>query len=186
MYIPFFQKYLRFLSISKMNFLSVLVTLGTLTVLVIAICAPILLWAESSFEKANIKTVEDAIWLSFMIVTTIGFGDFYPVSTLGRIIAVPLAATGIGVFGTFAGYLGSMVLDRVVRQATTDMLHAQNHRIEMLSNQNNQLNETIKEIANENKELNKLIVKISAQNEALNRKIEQDTDQILQALKDKK
>jgi len=181
----FIRKYFRFLSISKLDFVSVFISLGGVTLLVVTACAPLLYWAEVGNSDANIKTWGDSIWLSFMIVTTIGFGDFYPVTTLGRILAVPLAATGIGVFGTLAGYFGSIILDNVVRQATTDMLHEQNRRIEELSKQNNLLNETIHEIASENKELNRFIVELSKNNELLNKKIDRDTDEILAALRER-
>lgn len=174
---------LRNLSIERMSFLNVVLALGGGTLLVILICSPLLYWAELPHEDANIKNFPDALWLCFMIVTTIGFGDFYPVSLLGRLIAVPLAATGIGVFGTLAGYFGSMLLDRVVRQATTDMLHEQNKRIEMLVNQNKELNTHIRDISAENQELNHMIMKLAQDNTALNRKIDHDTDEILKALK---
>ncbi|MDV7339882.1 ion channel [Terasakiella sp. A23] len=169
----------RYLSISKMDFVSVFITLGGVTALVISLCSPLLFWAENSHPDANIKSFADAVWLCFMIVTTIGFGDYYPVSLIGRLTAVPLAATGIGVFGTLAGYFGSIILDKVVRQASTDMLHEQNRRIEVLSKQNQDLNETIKNIASENKELNRMILE-------LNHKVDKDTDEILDYLKAQK
>ncbi len=166
----------RYLSISKMDFVSVFLTLGGVTFLVISLCAPLLYWAEASYPDANITTFADAVWLCFMIVTTIGFGDFYPVSLIGRLTAVPLAATGIGVFGTLAGYFGSIILDKVVRQASTDMLHQQNRRIELVTKQNQELNETIKSLASENKELNRMILE-------LGHKVDKDTDEILEYLK---
>lgn len=179
MFVTMFTRYMRFLSISKMSMVSVIVTLGSITFAAIAISAPLLFWAESGQENANIRSLGDAIWLCFMIVTTIGFGDFYPVSLLGRLVAVPLAACGIGMFGTLAGYFGSLLLDKIVRQATTDMLHSQNRRIEELSKMNNQLNTAIHGVAEENKRLNELIVEISKQNKLLNAQISEDTRQIL-------
>jgi len=169
----------RYLSISKLDFISVFLTLGGVTILVVGICAPLLYWAEADLEGANITNIADAIWLCFMIVTTIGFGDHYPISLIGRLTAVPLAATGIGVFGTLAGYFGSIILDKVVRQASTDMLHDQNRRIEQLTKQNQELNETIKAVAYENKELNRMILELS-------HKVDKDTDDILVALKEMK
>jgi len=179
----FVRKYFRFLSISRLNLLGVVIALGGMTLLVILACAPLLYWAEINHPDANIHSWGDAIWLSFMIVTTIGFGDYYPVSLIGRLAAVPLAATGIGIFGTLAGYFGSIILDKVVRQATTDMLHDQNRRIETLSHQNNELNESIREIASENKDLNSMIVALSKNNAVLNEKIDKDTDEILKAVR---
>lgn len=56
---------------------------------------------------SNIKTAEDALWWSYCTISTVGFGDRYPVTTEGRIIAIFLMSTGVGLFGTFTGYLAS-------------------------------------------------------------------------------
>ena len=37
--------------------------------------------------ESNIKTAEDAIWWAFVTITTVGYGDKFPVTTEGRIIA---------------------------------------------------------------------------------------------------
>jgi voltage-gated potassium channel len=57
--------------------------------------------------NSNIKTAEDAIWWSFTTITTVGYGDLYPVTTEGRIIAAFLMVTGVGIFGTFTGFVAS-------------------------------------------------------------------------------
>ncbi|MFA5205647.1 MAG: ion transporter, partial [Lentisphaeria bacterium] len=46
--------------------------------------------------EANIKTAGDALWWSFSTITTVGYGDCYPVTTLGRIIAAILMTAGVG------------------------------------------------------------------------------------------
>ncbi len=56
---------------------------------------------------SNIKTAEDAIWWSYVTITTVGYGDKYPVTTEGRIIAACLMTVGVGLFGTFTAYLAS-------------------------------------------------------------------------------
>lgn len=57
--------------------------------------------------NSNIKTAEDAIWWAFVTVTTVGYGDKYPVTTEGRVIAAFLMITGVGLFGTFTGFVAS-------------------------------------------------------------------------------
>ncbi len=62
------------------------------------------------FETApnsNIKTAEDAIWFSYSTITTVGYGDKYPVTTEGRIIAAILMTVGVGLFGTFTAFVSS-------------------------------------------------------------------------------
>ena len=87
-------------------------TQGTLTTVAI-IAVLMLLFSTISilqFEKApdsNIKTAEDAIWWSYATITTVGYGDKYPVTTEGRIIAMILMTVGVGLFGTFTAYVSS-------------------------------------------------------------------------------
>jgi voltage-gated potassium channel len=60
--------------------------------------------------EANIKTAEDAAWWSITTVTTVGYGDRYPVTLPGRVIAAALMFTGVGLFGTLSGVVASFFL----------------------------------------------------------------------------
>jgi voltage-gated potassium channel len=67
------------------------------------------------FEKgmnSNIKTAEDAIWWSYVTITTVGYGDKFPVTTEGRIIGAILMTTGVGIFGTFTALVSSWFIDK--------------------------------------------------------------------------
>jgi len=67
------------------------------------------------FEKdinSNIKTAEDAIWWSYVTITTVGYGDKFPVTTEGRIIGSILMTTGVGIFGTFTALVSSWFIDK--------------------------------------------------------------------------
>lgn len=57
--------------------------------------------------NSNIKTAEDAIWWAYVTITTVGYGDKFPITTEGRIIAALLMTVGVGLFGTFTAYLAS-------------------------------------------------------------------------------
>jgi voltage-gated potassium channel len=62
------------------------------------------------FEKdvnSNIKTAEDAIWWSYVTITTVGYGDKFPITTEGRIIGAMLMTAGVGIFGTFTALVSS-------------------------------------------------------------------------------
>lgn len=66
-----------------------------------------------SFETAdtsNIRTAEDALWWAFATITTVGYGDFYPVTSEGRLIASVLMFAGVGLVGTCSAFLASWFL----------------------------------------------------------------------------
>lgn len=69
-----------------------------------------ILLAEADAARANIHTAEDALWWSMATVTTVGYGDTYPVTNAGRLIASVLMVTGIGLFGTLSGVAASFFL----------------------------------------------------------------------------
>lgn len=57
--------------------------------------------------SSNIKTAEDALWWAYVTITTVGYGDKFPVTTEGRLIAISLMTVGVGLFGTFTGFVAS-------------------------------------------------------------------------------
>jgi voltage-gated potassium channel len=59
-------------------------------------------------DGANIRTASDAVWWSFATVTTVGYGDRYPVTNEGRIIAGALMVSGVGLFGALSGIVASL------------------------------------------------------------------------------
>jgi voltage-gated potassium channel len=59
---------------------------------------------------ANIKTAEDALWWSLATITTVGYGDKYPVTTEGRVIGVILMVAGVSMFGCLSGLAASFFL----------------------------------------------------------------------------
>jgi len=59
---------------------------------------------------SNIHTAEDAIWWSVATITTVGYGDRYPVTTEGRAVATLLMLAGVGLFGTFSAALAAWFL----------------------------------------------------------------------------
>lgn len=63
-----------------------------------------------TFEESNIKTAEDAVWWAFATITTVGYGDRYPVSAEGRVIAALLMTAGVGLFGAFSAALAAWFL----------------------------------------------------------------------------
>jgi voltage-gated potassium channel len=71
---------------------------------------------ESRDPGANIKTGGDALWWAVVTITTVGYGDFFPVTTLGRLTGFFVMVAGIGIIGALASILASLL----VSPSTTD------------------------------------------------------------------
>lgn len=67
---------------------------------------------EAGINK-NINTFGDAMWMAFTTLTTVGYGDCYPVTAGGRILCAILVLTGMGLFSLFTGEFASYILKNV-------------------------------------------------------------------------
>ncbi len=68
------------------------------------------LFAERASPGANITSAGDALWYTVVTMSTVGYGDQYPVTDLGRLFGVVIIVVGVGVFGTLTGYLANIFL----------------------------------------------------------------------------
>jgi voltage-gated potassium channel len=85
-------------------------TASIIAVLMIVFSSIAILQVETA-ANSNIKTAEDALWWAYTTITTVGYGDKYPVTTEGRIIAVLLMTVGVGLFGAFTGFVASWFVE---------------------------------------------------------------------------
>ena len=76
------------------------------TILLMVFASVAILHFESEPES-NIKTAEDAVWWSIATVTTVGYGDHYPVTWEGRMVAVVLMLLGMCLVGVLSGVFAS-------------------------------------------------------------------------------
>ena len=83
-----------------------LTTVSILAILLIVFSSIAILQVEKD-PNSNIKTAEDAVWWAYVTITTVGYGDKYPVTSEGRLIACVLMTAGVGLFGTFTAYIAS-------------------------------------------------------------------------------
>jgi voltage-gated potassium channel len=69
-----------------------------------------MLRVEQGVPGANITTASDALWYTIVTISTVGYGDKFPVGDAGRIIGAGIIVIGVGIFGTFTGYLATFFL----------------------------------------------------------------------------
>jgi len=81
-----------------------------LTILVLTVASVLVLQFESRSPDANITTGGDALWYAIVTITTVGYGDFYPVTAAGRITAMFIMFMGVGIIGALASLLASLLV----------------------------------------------------------------------------
>lgn len=111
--------------------------------LVITFSSISILTVETS-PDSNIRTAQDAVWWSVVTVTTVGYGDSYPVTPEGRIIAALLMITGAGLFGTLSGVIASSLVGAPRRH--------QDERLHALSLQMSELQKTLDELRHKDRD----------------------------------
>ena len=78
--------------------------------MVLSVSSILVLQFESKAPDANILTGGDALWWAIVTITTVGYGDFFPVTTLGRITGVFVMFAGVGIIGALASILASLLV----------------------------------------------------------------------------
>jgi len=81
-----------------------------LMLIVLSTSSVLVLMAESHSPDANIKTGGDALWWAIVTITTVGYGDYYPVTTFGREVGVVVMFAGVGIIGALASILASILV----------------------------------------------------------------------------
>lgn len=61
------------------------------------------------------------MWWAASTMTTVGYGDKYPVTAEGRLVAVFLMAAGVGAFGVLSGLVASWFLSPAVEETDSDI-----------------------------------------------------------------
>ena len=97
------------------------------TVLAAALLAFMLIFGASvailqfeSSPQSNIIDAEDAVWWAFTTITTVGYGDRFPVTLAGRVTGGILMTAGVGLFGAFAAGLAAWFISPQEEQARTE------------------------------------------------------------------
>jgi voltage-gated potassium channel len=74
---------------------------------------------ERRAPHGNIKTLGNAIWWAVVTLTTVGYGDFYPVTPQGRVAAALLMFVGFAVLATVTAQISSAFIDQAARARST-------------------------------------------------------------------
>ena len=83
-----------------LNYMVLPVYVGAITAVLIGVSSVLVYDAEATNPDSPISTLGDAVWWAFTTVTTVGYGDEYPITPLGRTLGVLLMLSGIALIGS--------------------------------------------------------------------------------------
>ncbi|MDG4824953.1 potassium channel family protein [Asanoa sp. WMMD1127] len=86
---------------------------GASTVLLVLVSGLAVLDAERGSPDSNIGSYPQALWWAVVTITTVGYGDHYPATGVGRLVALGLMIGGIGLIGFVTGSLASWIVERI-------------------------------------------------------------------------
>jgi voltage-gated potassium channel len=137
----------------KQNSQGVLLLFLFVAIVVFQMASVFILVFESQAPGANITTSGDALWWSLVTVATVGYGDKFPVTSSGRIVALFLMIVGIAMFGVLTSALSDWFrpTQRIRQQRDDKQVEAQtitaDEMRELLEQQNAILQKKIDELA---------------------------------------
>jgi voltage-gated potassium channel len=91
--------------------------------LVLVLASALVLQFESGAEGASITTGGGALWWAVVTITTVGYGDEYPVTAAGRLTAVFVMFAGIGIIGALASILASIMVPQPDQGSPDEAVH---------------------------------------------------------------
>ncbi|WP_432454518.1 MULTISPECIES: potassium channel family protein [unclassified Agarivorans] len=97
--------------------LLIIVLLGSIGILI----------AEGSESGGQIHSSGEALWWAIVTISTVGYGDFVPVTDAGRVIASVMILTGVGFFGAISGLMSAMLLRDETAKETELVRFMQQH-----------------------------------------------------------
>ncbi len=87
---------------------SALLSLLVMMMLILEFGGLAILTLDGKSPNANIKNASDVLWYIYVTVTTVGYGDRFPVTNNGRLVGVVILTIGVGLFGTLTALLANI------------------------------------------------------------------------------
>jgi voltage-gated potassium channel len=90
--------------------------IAIVTLAVICLASTSVYYFESNVDEPNIQSIWDSIWWAVVTMGTVGYGDKYPISIGGRIVALMLIVFGVGLMSLFTATIASIFVERRMKE----------------------------------------------------------------------
>jgi len=85
----------------------------------LVISSSLMYYAEHSVQPVEFSSIPATMWWSVVTLTTVGYGDAYPLTAVGKLIASVIAILGIGMFALPTGVIGAGFIEEIQKQKST-------------------------------------------------------------------
>ena len=97
-----------------------LVSIFLVLLILLALSSSLMYLVEHEDQPEVFTSIPATMWWSIVTLTTVGYGDTYPITALGQTIAAVIAILGIGMFALPAGLLGAGFVDALAAHRSED------------------------------------------------------------------
>lgn len=117
---------LSLLSRSLQNIKEVIAVAFFALVIILILASSMMFYIENEAQPEKFSSIPDTMWWAIATLTTVGYGDIYPITPLGKFLGSFIAILGIGMFALPAGVLAIAFLEEIQKkksaavQAKTD------------------------------------------------------------------
>jgi voltage-gated potassium channel len=93
-----------------------LIVTASIVFILMILSASFMYFAEHKAQPENFPDIPSSMWWAIVTLTTVGYGDVFPVTTLGKVFAAIIAVLGIGMFALPTGILGASFVEELEKQ----------------------------------------------------------------------
>jgi voltage-gated potassium channel len=103
---------------------STLLAVALIVIVVVTVGSILIVLIEAPVEGSNIKSGADAVWWSIVTVSTVGYGDRFPVTPEGRLIGTLMIVMGVSLFSVLTSYIATqfMAMRKTSGPSETELL----------------------------------------------------------------
>ncbi len=97
-----------------------LVVTASIVGILMVLSASFMYFAEHQAQPENFPDIPSSMWWAIVTLTTVGYGDVFPVTTLGKVFAAVIAVLGIGMFALPTGILGASFVEELEKRRSKE------------------------------------------------------------------